>query len=919
MTAPIVVGFDHELASRHSLVGGKGANLGKLSQAGFRVPPGFTVTVNAYGSFLEGTGLEDTIAACIATLPDGDPDKLEEQTAALRATIVGTPTPDSVATAVAQAYRELGDDPYVAVRSSGTAEDLADASFAGLHDTILGVKGIDEVLTAVKACWASMWSARATSYRKTKGFVHSEASIAVVVQVLVDSDTAGVLFTGNPMTASTEEYVVNASWGLGESVVSGVITPDQFVIRSNDFGPRERTPGAKALKILRDPETGQGTRIEQIPAEEQLQLCLSDDQLAELGALGRDITRYYDHIPQDIEWAFSDGTLYLLQSRPITGVDFSWDEEVDNWQTAPDSDDYVWSRSWADEVWTGAITPLMYSWRGMLYTRFHEQSHRLWGYEDTARMRLFRFYKSEAYENANVERLMIGRAHPLARPGLTAHVPPQWRDDALAAPFSYVDYLKIHARIFALEPSAGLFRWVKVQYRDYIYNAEQIELANGLTPEQLTRLSDQELMRYIDEKIDHERRYFQDMWSGFFIHARDAMSLLGVMVNSWYDGDNTMAFTDLITGVSKPTFTILENHQLWDLAQQIRRQPTLRAALDNYEGAAFFEHLKTSAEGREFLADYDEFLAEYGHRGAADRDIYNPRRIEDPSIDYSSFRALLSAADDADPQQKDVEIAQRRADVTEEVLANIRRKPLGALKAEAFRVVLSYVQEFLGYRDNERHFTDRITWGGKKGLLELNRRLIERGEVDSDRDYFFLTRDELFALFEGRANKVWTRAKIAGRAANFDRFLARDYDPPMYMQAGKTVMLEDANTDPNNLIGMGTSRGRVTGTARIVKSLSEVGRVREGEILVTNATDPGWTPVFMIIKGIVLETGGMLAHGSCLAREYGLPATQLGNAMKLIPDGATITIDGEAGTITVDSENPSDSADTAADAVALSV
>ena len=179
MTAPIVVEFDHELASRHSLVGGKGANLGKLSQAGFRVPPGFTVTVNGYGTFLQGTGLEDTIAACIATLPEGDPDKLEEQTAALRATIVGTPMPDSVVAAVTRAYRELGDDRYVAVRSSGTAEDLADASFAGLHDTILGVKGIDEVLTAVKACWASMWSARATSYRKTKGFVHAEASIAV--------------------------------------------------------------------------------------------------------------------------------------------------------------------------------------------------------------------------------------------------------------------------------------------------------------------------------------------------------------------------------------------------------------------------------------------------------------------------------------------------------------------------------------------------------------------------------------------------------------------------------------------------------------------------------------------------------------------------------------------------------------------
>jgi len=901
-----IITFSHERSGEHALVGGKGANLGRLTRAGFDVPPGFTVTTDAYEAFLDANSLQATITDYIARIPDGDADKLEALTGELRAIIVAAPMPESIEKSITDAYNRIGASTFVAVRSSGTAEDLAGASFAGLHDTILGVRGADEVMVAVKECWASMWSARATAYRKAKGFVHAEASIAVVVQTLIDSDTAGVLFTANPMTAATDEYVVNASLGLGESVVSGVITPDQFILRARGLSPRERTLGQKTIRIQRDPATGQGTETLEVPADEQARLCLTDAQLAQLGELGRRVTDYYDHIPQDIEWAFRGDQLYLLQSRPITGADFSWDELVDGWQTAQDDDEYVWTRSWADEVWTNAITPLSYSWRAQLYTVIHEHSHKLWGDETTAAMPLFRYHKAEAFENSEVERRMAHRAHPTIRPGMTRHMPPSWHEDVLKAKFSYLDYLRMHARILALEPTAGVFQWVKVQYRDYIHNPKQIELARGKELDELRHLDDRALVGYIEDSIEGERRYFQDMWSGFFLHARDSMGILGLILAKWYDGENTMAFTDLITGVPKPTFTMQENLALWDLAQHIRRSPALRQTMHDNEGAGFFAALRDadSEEARAFLADYDAFVAEYGHRGQADRDLYFPRRIEDPGIDYNSLRALLSAGDDADPRRADEAVSARRQAVYNEVLANISRKPFGGLKAEVFKVVLGYVQEFLMYRDNERHLTDLLTWAAKKGLLELNRRLVERGAVETERDYFFLTRTELYDLLHGRDNRTWTRAKIAGRAANFDRFLARDYTPPMYLQAGKPVALElDAG---DGLHGMGTSRGTVTATARIVKSLSDVGRVREGEILVTNATDPGWTPVFMIIKGIVLETGGMLAHGSCLAREYGLPAVQLGNAMNLIPDGATITINGETGAIEIEDESADD-------------
>ena len=205
------------------------------------------------------------------------------------------------------------------------------------------------------------------------------------------------------------------------------------------------------------------------------------------------------------------------------------------------------------------------------------------------------------------------------------------------------------------------------------------------------------------------------------------------------------------------------------------------------------------------------------------------------------------------------------------------------------------------YRDNERDLTDRITFSVKRGFLEINRRLLERGTLRNQEDYFFLSREELYSLFQGHADPAITQAKIAGRSLDFHRFLNREFIPPMYISGGGTVSFESDNQalGDGHWRGTGTSSGTVSGTARVIRSLKDIGRVAKGEILITNSTDPGWTPVFMLIKGIVLETGDMLAHGSCLAREYGLPAIQLENAMELIPDGCEITITGDTGDVLV--------------------
>jgi pyruvate,water dikinase len=894
-----VVRFGDEASGTHDLVGGKGANLGVLAQAGFPVPDGFTVTTTAYAEFLRSDNLSRQIGAMIEDLNFDEAAELERATQKIRALVVSKSVPDAVAAQIRSSYAALGDGAYVAVRSSGTAEDLADASFAGMHDTYLDITGPDDVIDAVKRCWGSLWTARAAAYRNTKGFA-TTAGIAVVVQMMVPSEVSGVMFTANPISAETGELVVNAGWGLGEAIVSGITTPDEYTLAHSDLRVKTKTLGAKEKQVVRDPVAGVGTVVQEVPPGERDRFTLTDEQVAELGDLGRRVQAHYDGFPQDIEWGFAEGRFYLLQSRPVTGVELAWDNDLDDWQWQPEApDDTVWTRAWSDEVWTGAITPLMYSFRARSFSHANQYAHGLHGNEDIAAMRMWRYYRGGAYYNCALDRILVSRtAFPSTRPAMLAYTPPAWHQDILDAPFSLTGYLKLHARAQLLDRMSGVATWRKAHDK-YL---EAKEKGNGLPDEELGRLSDQALIDYVEEMFRYETDYIAEVWTGFFIHARDSMMLLSQMVAKWYEGPRRTAFTDLITGVPRPTAAMVETYELWKLAEGIRGSATLRAAFEEHRDAAFFEACGDSQEGRAWLRRYEEFMAEHGHRGHADRDIYYIRRAEDPAVDYRALGAFLAVERSHDPAEKEREVEARRQAVIEEVAENIRRKSFGGLRVELFRATLDYVMNFLMFRDDERHWVDRTTFAIKRGYVEIGRRLRERGQLTGERDHFFLSGQELYSMLLGNANLPLARAKIAARSRNFDRIDTGAGTNPMYLVGGRDADLEYDRVPGEELPegmfrGIGTSGGSTEGTARVVKELKDIGRVRSGEILVTNSTDPGWTPVFLVINAIVLETGGLLAHGSCLAREYGMPAVQLPKAMRTIPDGARIRIDGDKGTI----------------------
>ncbi|MSR13047.1 MAG: hypothetical protein EXR86_00455 [Gammaproteobacteria bacterium] len=719
----------------------------------------------------------------------------------------------------------------------------------------------------------------------------------MIIQQMVAAEVSGVMFTANPMSSRTDEIVINASWGLGEGIVSGILTPDQYVVALETLDIKQQTVGDKEVQVIRAPN-GIGTITSTVPHSLREALSLSAPKAMALAELGREVMTFYEGFPQDIEWALAGDQLYLLQSRPITGVEFTWDEDVDAWHTAPEDENTVWTHIWCEQFLTGGITPLFSSLRAWECEVNWTYFAKLYGFDEITNVRWFKYRRATWYFNADAEKIWQKLMWPAALRDLT-NIPPAWQADYARDETSLIDVARMWIRLHVMEPKHGLYGWF---HNTYAWIDGKIEEANGPSDEQLRRLSDAALKRQCDKSSQMVADFFETLWPGFSWIAPGALGLLNVLLTKWYDGSSPNLFQDLIAGLPD-TALVTETNDLWKLADIITHSKRLSACLNEHRDAEFFAALKEFEEGRAFLTKYAAFLTAHSHRGHQDRDIYYKRRVEDPQIDYLAFRALQNAGEANRPENLEARLLARRKAATDEVMQNLSAQPLGGVKAEIFKMVLNYILRFLKFRDDERHFLDRMTLQKKHVFSEIGRRVHQRGLVANLDDFFFLAKHELYALFDGHASQALCRAKIEARRRVFERRNARLEHAPTYLQAGMTLNL-DNNSDQITLVdgalrGVGTSRGEVTGRARVVRSMKEIGRVEKDDILICNSTDPGWMPVFPLIKGLVLETGGMLAHGACLSREYGLPAVQLRNAIQLIADGSVITVNGDSGEIII--------------------
>ncbi len=900
-----VVWFNDADATDLSRVGGKGANLGRLTQAGFVVPPGFVVGTTAYSAHVESNeGLKKRISDALATVNYGNADELEACVVQIRNWIVKTPMPGPLAAEIERCYATLGPDSYVAVRSSGTAEDLEGASFAGLHDTYLDIRGDSNLVDAVKRCWASMWTSRAVFYRKTNGFDHFKTSIAVVVQTMVESEVAGVMFTANPINAATDQIMINASWGLGEAVVSGIVTPDEYIVSSRNLKVLNQTLGNKEHKIIRDTQSGNGTVLLSTPGTERAVFTFNDEQTAALAEIGRRIQAAYEDFPQDIEWAYKDKKFYVLQARPITAVEFSWDADVTASVQGNDDAvpyDNIWSRVFPEEMWTGAISPLMFSWRCWGLNQCHSLGVHTYGYpeQDYTTRRLWIYHKGVSYYNPEADRDRIKQSiPPQLRPGMMHKVPKAWHEEILNAPFDWNRYIEMFMRVEQNRPDMG-YNWWKAIRDDYINNPEYRAKTRPRSREEFGAMSDDELKSHIAEVVRLEIASYDPPWNGLLWHMGESLGWIGWICANWYNGDRPNVFMDLVTGTRQETITTEETFAAWDLAETVHRDPELKSMFQKYPDERFLsEKAAMCVNGPAFLEKYKNYVLERGHRGHPDRDIYFHRRADDVMVDLRVMRSLMGTAN---PRLQEHRTRERLEASIKHVYDNLAAHPqFGNFKAMLFKFLIDFSHHSMEFRDNEREVMDWSTYDIKLGFEEVGRRCVERGGLKEMRECYFLTMEELYTVLAGTENKKLTRAKINARGKNFIAIDTKARHPAPFLQYGRPAPIDQPELSGDGVLrGKTTSVGKVTGTARVVLELSQIGRVQHGEILIVHATDPGWTPVFMLIKGIVLETGGLISHGALLAREFGLPGVQIEGALRLIPDGATITLDGDAGVVII--------------------
>ena len=819
-------------------VGGKAANLGELIRAGFRVPDGFVITTDAY-TLAVGGGVASADS---------------------RARLLTSAVPATVASAVRDAYRAMG-SPHVAVRSSATAEDLPDASFAGQQDTILDVAGDDAVLEAVRRCWASLWNDRAVAYRATHAVDNGSVRLAVVVQRMVDADVAGVLFTADPITGTRRRVSVDAVRGLGERLVSGQVNPDHYVVDARDGAIVERRGDT-----------------------------LDDARLRELAATGMRIEEHYGR-PQDIEWAYAnDRTLWIVQSRDVTTL-----YPLPSGLPDPDRELRVLASANVPQGVFDPLTPMGIQTFRLIASSFA----RLVGAPPADPV------AGPPVVHAPGMRLFID---------LTAVLRNKFARGLPARVMSVMEARSVPLFIRLLDdprlaPTGGSrVRSALGTARAVMRTGAPAVIVRALLRPDATR---ERLLREIDELVrmdvgtTQSARERVDAFEALLLGwpAR-AFPRLVAMVAAGFVSYNAAgrilgrrATQDELRTVLRglpfnPTTEM--DLALWALSRRVRTDAAARAALAERSPEELSAAYRAGALPPLLQRELAAFLERYGHRAVAEIDLGLPRWSEDPAHLLGAIANYQRLADEA--LAPDAQFA-RGAREAESMVGTLAARVHGPERA-LVRALLRRVRALSGVREAPKFHAIRVFARGRAMLAPVGTELAAAGRIDSPDDIWFLTLPELRRAVAGED----TREIVSARRAEYRRERGRRHIPRILLSDGTDAEAAYVSPAADGAIrGTPASPGVAQGTARVI--LSPVGaRLEPGEVLVAPSTDPGWTPLFLTASALVMEMGGMMSHGAVVAREYGIPAVVgVPDATGRIATGARLTVDGSAGTVALES------------------
>jgi pyruvate,water dikinase len=841
-----------------SVVGGKGANLGELSLIdGVRVPRGFCVTTDAYRRAMATTPAVGEALDHLAQLDPGDTGGIRRRAAQLREIIETAPVPEDLAAAIAGAVAHLGAEAGYAVRSSATAEDSSSASFAGQQDSVLNVVGSEAVLVHVPRCWASLFTERSVMYRLRHGIDHRQVSMAVVVQLMVVPSASGLLFTADPLNGNRKTVSIEACFGLGESLVSGVVNPDRFTVRDDEI--IERTIATKTLASEAIPGGG----IRRVPVASALQAlpAVSEHQVIELAHLGRTIEIHFG-APQDIEWCLADGAFQIVQSRPITTV-FPIPD-------AADSAHHVYVSVGHQQMMTDAMKPLGISfWQMTAAAPMH-----------SAGGRLFVDVSGHLASATNRERLVASfeKSDPLTGDALRTIVQrefiPLVSEDGAVRPFL--------APPEPIEADAALVSELIAANRASVATLQRdIEGRTGAAVIEVIRRDLPEMKRLLFEPRSHQ----------VFMVAMEAASWLNEHLEHWL-GEKNVA--DILTQSVPHNVTSEMGLALLDVADAIRPYPEAVGFLRRIEDDDLdLDALSQFEGGPQSAAAIRDFLEQYGMRCVGEIDITRTRWAEQPSLLLPVIRANVANFLPGERVRRFEEGRLKAVSKEHEVLRRLRALPDGEAKAEETKRMIDRVRTFIGYREYPKFGMVSRYFVYKRALLAEAKRLEAAGVVSQAEDVFFLTFSEIEELLR---TQVVDGELVRRRREAFASY--RDLVPPRVLTSdGEAVagVYRRPDVPGAALVGLPVSAGTVEGRARVIVDIEQAD-LESGDILVTKFTDPSWSPLFVTIGGLVTEVGGLMTHGAVIAREYGLPAVVgVERATRVIPDGARVRVHGTEG------------------------
>jgi len=880
------------------IVGGKGRSLSKMTVAGFPVPSGFLLTTAAYRRFVVENELQAQIIELAKPEIIEKTVSFESASVRIRALFEKALISDEMRAVIKHAYGVLGEgEPAVAVRSSANAEDLSELSFAGQQDTYLNVRGEDALVSAVRDCWASLWTTRAISYRHENGIDQDKVAMAVVVQVMVPAEVSGILFTANPATGERSEMIVNASFGLGEAIVGGQITPDTYLVDRETLKAKETMIGTKEQMIVSDGE--QGTRLEDVADSRRETESLSDALLSELAAMAVKVEQHFAGVPQDIEWAVADGKLWMLQSRPITNLPLAPLKNV-KWELPDDVPPWagvIAQRKLSEHI-PGPISPLFED--VYLDSAIHDANMEMldrFGMDTKGHKGHFTvngFVYMGGGRPPILERYRDGMETPPRRINPPNHEQTEaiWRDEQVPKYLAVID--KWRNIDLAATPGAELFEGIKE-----IAHADAVYWFDGFLPVMLiVRGSESSFQGFLEQYGGGE------FISGHFLTGMTSVAMA--------------AEEQMLAIVLKIRSDASVNHLVLGTPA-----PRLLAVLRQHEAAA------------DVVKEIDAYLEKYGHE-VQTLDFAEPTAGEDPTNVMLNLKALV-AAPDYDPAARQQELARKREEALRRAdehfvgeaekthLANRTDRNTDPIRFELnpeFHRMLEQAKRYYYLREAGLFYL-ACGWPVLRGLaLGLGRRLVEVGTLGDANQVFYLRAGQLeeaiAAESEGKAVPALHRSAIEQIELKAAR--ARLRNPPQIpipkadghqqesrgmggmRMKGNWVLgsVQMINPEGATLEGYACSPGQVTGEASVILSPADFGNMQPGTILVCPMTTPAWTHLFSQAIGLVTDVGGILSHGSIVAREYDIPAVLgTGDITERIASGQRIAVDGDRGVVEI--------------------